>query len=98
MNNYDLPLPKMTNGNTEHQVKEITRYLFQLIDQLNWVLGMGGNEKTKIDVESMDTDEIVAQVKATLRREFTTLEEYHSIGLVVKDGMLCAIYNEEVSE
>lgn len=100
MNNYNIPLPNVTNGNPETKLNEIQRYLFQLVDELNWILGTKDTKEAKS--EPVNTDEIVAEVKTILKREFddiyTTLSEYRSIGLVANDGMLCAIYNEEVSE
>lgn len=102
MNNYNIPLPKVTNGTPENKLNEIQRYLFQLVDELNWILGTKDGDTKEAKSEPVNTDEIVAEVKTIIKREFddiyTTLREYRSIGLVANDGMLCAIYNEEVGQ
>lgn len=91
MMSIDLIQPNIIEGDTEYKVAQVQRYLYQLVDQLNWALNTFDNMTVEPEVKNATTQELYAELRPMLDRLYAPRKMVEDLGLRVVNGKLCVV-------
>lgn len=84
----ELRLPNIKGETPEAQLAQIKSYLYQLTEQLNWALNIGGGD-----------DAVVNEVKTPAQLEEEERQTFNSIkSLIIKSSDIVEAYTEEMQQ
>jgi len=90
MTSYDLIQPNLSEGDSEAKVMQIQRYLYQLVEQLNWALNSLDGIATT-EVKQNTAEELFVEIKPMLDRLYASKKDIDDLGLRVVNGKLCVV-------
>lgn len=86
---YNLRLPNITDGNTTEQMRQMRSYLYQTVEQLNWILNslettsvtvatpISNNTPTKVEKPVVDGQATFDSVKALIIKSADIINAYY---------------------
>lgn len=90
MTSYDLIQPNLSEGDADAKVMQIQRYLYQLVEQLNWALNSLDGIATT-EVKQNTAEELFVEIKPMFDRLYAAKKDIDDLGLRVVDGKLCVV-------
>lgn len=85
---FNITLPKITATNPTEQIQQVQRYLYQVVEQLNWALN---------NIDSKDNADTKVSSNETTAQEDTSVDTFNSIkGLIIKSADIVKAYYEEI--
>ena len=89
---YNIRIPKMTAKNPTEQIRQLHSYLYQVVEQLNWVLN---DIETPSNAETNGSSAVGSN--ALTSQEDASANTFNSIkGLIIKSADIVTAYYEEI--
>ena len=89
---FNIRIPNITATTTAEQIQQVHRYLYQVVEQLNWALN-------NIDSINNTDTKVASEVGSneTTTQEDTSVDTFNSIkGLIIKSADIVKAYYEEI--
>jgi len=88
--NFDLRLPNITGEDADTQLKQMSSYLYQMVEQLNWALNTSNASETAV-VQYSENGEVIVPDDSKSLATFESIKD-----LIIKSADIVDAYSEQM--